>query len=169
MGKGSKKKQIRKREYEDAWQPVANRKDRPTPERRKKGEWVLLETEDAGIRHAKDVAAHPIDDLERRGVISGDQASAGRDFEALVRAATETDGVRDSCLTWQPKGYASDDGNVEAVRDRRELYLFLGVVRDRMLRRVCVDHVPPRPGQEGVLREALNEAERFFRPRWRAK
>lgn len=159
----------KKREYEDAWQPVPNRKDRPTPERRKKGEWILLDTEDAGIRHAKDTAAHPIDDLERRGVISGDQASAGRDFEALVRAATETEAVRDSCLTWQPKGYASDDGNVTAVRDRRELYLFLGVVRDRMLRRVCVDHEEPHPHQVGLLREALNEAERFFRPRWRAK
>lgn len=161
MGRKKPKPRIRQ-PHDDAWKPRHEiGKDRPTPERRKHGVWGLLDTEDAGVRFARDFASHPIDRLEHSGVLSSDQASAGRDFEALVRAATETPATRDSCLTWQPKGYESDDGNVDAVRDRRELYLFLGVVRDRILRRVCVQH--EEPADVGLLREALNEAARFFK------
>jgi len=159
----NKKRGKKHKEHADAWEPRPGRKDRPTPERRMKGKWGLLDTEDAGVRHAKDFEAHPIDSLEHRGVISNQQASAGRDFEALYRAAIQTPQTRDSCLTWQPKGYESDDGNFAAVEARRELYLFLGVARDRFLRRVCVDHQEPKPRDIGILRECLNECVRFFK------
>jgi len=150
-------------EKAQAWKPRPDRgKDRPTPERLALGKWALMSGDEAGIRHAKDFEAHPIDELEHKNAITNSQASAGRDFESLVRSATETTATRDSCMTWQPKGYESDDGNVNAVRDRQELYLFLGIIRDRQLRRVCVEHVAPKSAEIGILREALNEAERFF-------
>ena len=159
----NKKRGKKHKEHADAWEPRPGRKDRPTPERRLKGKWGLLETEDAGVRHAKDFHAHPIDSLEHRGVISNAQASAGRDFEKLYRAANGTGGIRDSTTLWEPKGHENDDGNVKAAEQRNELYLFLGVYRDKLLRRVCVHHSEPKPSEVGALREALNEAERFFR------
>lgn len=160
-----KRRKARQKHEQDSLTAPTRGKDRPTPERATRGIWGLFETEDAGIRHARDVASHPIDALEWRGVLSSDQASAGRDYEALYRAANEAPGIRDSCTLWEPKGYESDDGPIHAVRDRRELYLFLGVVRDRQLRRVCVEHVEPKPDEVGLLREALNECVRFFKPK----
>lgn len=157
------------------WEPQ-DQKDRPTPERLAKsgmrfekgkmtslGAWVLGETDRAGVSVAIDRSAHPIDDLERRGVLSNEQASAGRSFEELSRAATEVPGVRDSCTLWEPKGFESDDGNIDAVRAHRDLTRRLGMIRDQLLRRVCVYHEEPKPTEIGLLREALNEAGRFFR------
>jgi len=137
--------------------------ERPTPERANRGQWAVVETAEG--KHLRDMQSHPIDALEREGRLSSDQASAARDFEQLVRDATEIPGARDSCTIWEPRGHSSDDGPVRAVRERRELYLFLGVVRDRQLRRVCVDHVWPKPHEVGILREALNECCRFFKGR----
>jgi len=143
--------------------PPPRHNERPTPERAAHGRFVEMLTEDAGVKHARDVEAHPIDALEWRGVLSSDQASAGRDFEELYLRANEMPPARDSTTIWEPKGHDGGDGPVQAVRDRRELYLFLGVVRDRQLRRVCVDHVSPKPSEVGILREALNECARFFK------
>ncbi len=157
------------------WVPQDS-KSRPTPERLAKGgmkakggrldslgSWTLEATEDAGVTAAKDASAHPIDDLEFRGVISNDQASAGRDFERLYRHVNGNGGIRDSSTLFEPKGFDNDDGDANAERDRQELYLFLGVVRDRLLRRVCVHHEQPDASEVGLIREALNEAARFFK------
>ena len=106
--------------------------------------------------------ANPIDALEHSGQLSSDQASAARDFELLYHRAKATPGIRDSTTLWEPKAYDGGDGDPEAERDKRELYLFLGPVRYNFLCRVCVDHQALKPGMEGVLREMLNEAARFF-------
>jgi hypothetical protein len=132
----------------------------PTDERLAKGTFKKIGGKAASERYLIDVSAHPIDALQHTGQINADQAGAGRMFEELDRAATEVPGTRDSTTIWEPKGHSSDDGNIKAVRRRRELYLFLGVVRDRLLRRACVEHDPR--GDVGALREALNEAARFF-------
>ncbi|MEM6833299.1 MAG: hypothetical protein AAF562_06710 [Pseudomonadota bacterium] len=163
MGRRHKRQKKRTDTYKEAWEPRPGRKDRPTPERLLRGHWGLLDTEDAGTKHAKDFQAHPIDSLEHRGVISNEQASAGRDYEALYRAANGGGGIRDSTTLFEPKGHDNDDGNIPASRDRHELYLFLGVYRDRLLRRTCVDHLEPKVGEIGLLREALNECCRFFK------
>ena len=153
----------KKREHRETWTPrPESERDRPTPERRSKGEWTWVTTDRAGQKAAKDVKANPIDALEHSGALSSDQASAARDFELLYHRAKATPGIRDSTTLWEPKGFESDDGDIVAERDRRELYLFLGIVRDRQLRHVCVEHNEPRPDQVGLLREALNECARFF-------
>ena len=145
------------------WEP-RKEADRPTRERRKRGEWIVGQLEKNGPKVAQDAASTPIDRMAHAGVISNDQASAARDFEDLYRRASETGSVRDSCTIWEPQGHDETDGPVEAVRDRRELYLFLGTQRDMLLRHVCVEHrEPKRADQIGILREALNECCRFFK------
>lgn len=166
--KNRKRRQKRAEAPQAAAEDFGHPKARPTRERLQRGVWALREAEDedgnltAGLKHARDLEAHPIDRLENRSTITKEQAQAGRDFEALYRAANEAPGIRDSTTLWQPKGHENDDGNVAAVRDRKELYLFLGTMRDQLLRRVCVQHEYPRPREIAALREALSECERFF-------
>lgn len=153
-----------KAEHAQTWTPRPEKeKDRPTPERKAMGEWTWVTTQKAGGKAAKDMASHPIDRLEWAGVISNEQASAGRDFENLTRSATQSPGVRDSCTLWEPKGFESDDGNVSAVNRHRELCRMLGMLRDRRLRWVCVEQNHPKPQEIGQLREDLNECARFFK------
>ena len=144
--------------------PVYDAPDKvpPTPERLAVGVWQKTGGRAATERFLKDVSAHPIDALEHKGQLSAAQADAGRDYEELARAAMETPPTRDSTTIWEPQGHSSDDGNVKAVRRRRELYLSLGVVRDRQLWRVCVGHGTPKDSEIGLLREALNEVRRFL-------
>ncbi|MDP5216708.1 hypothetical protein Q5Y75_05715 [Ruegeria sp. 2205SS24-7] len=144
------------------WEPREDQ-DRPTLERRKRGDWVFIDTEIAGRRVAKDMASTPIDRLENSGALSNEQASAAREFESLYLRAQETPQARDSTTIWEPQGHDSGDGPVEAARDRKELYLFLGMQRDKLLRWICVDHNEPKLSEVGLLREALNEAVRFFK------
>lgn len=153
--------------HADRWKARPDReRDRPTPERKSKGTWVWTGTRQAGVIHPMDVAAHPIDALEHSGQLSNEQASAGRDFEALWNAAKQTPGIRDSTTLWEPKGHESDDGNIEAVTRYRELARRIGMLRDRQLIWVCVYHNAPRNQNEiAQLREALNEAARFFAPK----
>ena len=138
-------------------------RDRPTPERLLRGDWGLVEGGESGAMAAVDRSSHPIDRLAYAQVINSEQASAGRDFEALWRAALQTPQTRDSCMTWQPKGFESDDGNPAAVENYRGLARHLGMMRDRLLIRVCVEGHEPR--DVGDLREALNEAARWFAKR----
>lgn len=132
--------------------------EQPTPERLEKGVWLVDQKE-----ARRDVATAPIDRLEHSGTIDNDQASAGRQFEQLWRAQNEIHGIRDSCTIWEPKGFASDDGPIEAAERWRKLCRHLGMLREAQLRWVCVDHNDPRPRDIGALREALNEAIRFFK------
>lgn len=146
------------------WRPREG-KDRPTPERLRRGTWAFVETDDAGTRATRDYSSAPIDKMEQAGVLTKDQACAGRDYEELVRAASEGGGVRDSCTIWEPKGYESDDGPVEAKERLKAFERDLGKQRVARLRWVCVEHKPPRLHGEdvGMLREALNDAVRFFK------
>lgn len=136
--------------------------ERPTKERAKKGVWQTVKLERNGPKIDRDAIAHPIDKLEYEKIISNDQGSAGRDFEALYDAARQTPGTRDSTTLWEPKGFEADDGNVAAVTRYRALSRHLGMIRDAQLIRVCVEHKHPKPHEVGMLREALNEAHRFF-------
>lgn len=147
----------------DLWEP-RKEQDRPTPQRRQFGEWEIQRTERNGPKVARDMASTPIDEMAYTGVISQEQAQAGRDFEELYRAARETVTTRDSCTIWEPRGEDSSDGPVEAAERRRELRKELGGYYEAILRYTCVEHIPPRgPVQIGILREALNVAERFFK------
>lgn len=142
--------------------PSEPRKIRPTPERAARGEWVAVGGKAAVERHIRDVAAHPIDDLEHRGVISKEQADAGRQFEQLWRAANQVPGIRDSTTIWEPKGHDEGDGDVDSVKRKREIEAFLRKEQVRQLIWVCVQHEKIGPHNHGVLCETLNEAARFF-------
>ena len=134
------------------------------------GGWGLVDTGQGYA--ARDATAHPIDRLEQAGVISKDQAQAGRDFEALVRACTEVGGIRDSITLFEgPKGHESDDGPVDVKPALRQLERRLSREQLSELRRVCVEHGVPglSPRLLGALREGLNETERFFSPQMRRR
>lgn len=167
------------------WTPEAD-KDRPTPERLLKGGmraiahkqsitiaiggWGLVDT---GLGYAaRDYTAHPIDKMEQAGVISKDQAQAGRDFEALARACNEVGSLRDSITLFDgPKGHESDDGPVHIKPVLRDLERRLSPQQLSTLRHVCIEQGVPRMGPKplGLLREALNECQRFFSPQVRKR
>jgi hypothetical protein len=124
-----------------------------TPERRARGTW-------AGNQ---DLTTTPIDRLAYAGEISSEQASAGREYEAVYAAAREVPAARDSLTTWEPRGHDGDgEGPVEAARRYRELSVFVGHEHGARLWWVCVNHTMPPHRDYGALREALNEAVRFF-------
>ena len=154
-------------EHAETWTPRPDRgRDRPTRERKDRGDWIWINSKEAGVKAAKDVAAHPIDYLEHAGVITNTQGSAGRDYESLYRVCLEVEQARDCLTLWMPKGHASDDGPVEQKKRYRNLCREIGIVRESILRQVCVHERHPRGGDQiGALREALNEAERFFAKR----
>ena len=139
------------------WQDQPGKgKARPTPERLSWGDWRLVDSEIAGQKLAVDAAAHPIEALEYAEVLTSDQASAARDWESLYRLANEVGGIRDSTTLWEPKGYESDDGPVNAVRERRELYLALGTYSDQLLRDIILTPRQPKRREIEPLRIALD-------------
>jgi len=161
-----------KRENPESWTPRPDReRDRPTPERKARGQWVWVDTSKAGQRAARDMWAHPVDRLEYSQQIDNDQASAARDYEQLYRAAIQVGGIRDSTTLWEPKGHENDDGNVEGVKRYRQFCRAVGTVRERQLQWVCIEGKMPRskPDEIGQFREVLNEAARFFGYGRRAK
>lgn len=155
----TRKSRARKKPSESATQwedrPEAG-KARPTPERLSRGDWRLVDSEIAGHKTAIDASAHPIEALEYAEVLTSDQASAARDWESLYRAASETGGIRDSTTLWEPKGYESDDGPVNAVQERRELYLALGTYSDQLLREIILTPRRPKRNEIERLRIALD-------------
>jgi len=159
MGKRGKKPQKATRAHVEAPQ---RHKERPTVERMARGKWRLGETIDAGIKVAIDDAAHPLEALRHDGLISAEQYEAGCDYEALYRSQCEVPGSRDSTTIWEPKGYASDDGPIEERERYKALCRAIGMLCERRLWWVCVDHRMPRKHEVGQLREDLNEAWRFF-------
>lgn len=131
----------------DIWQPRPDSgKDRPTPERRAKGAFVLRETEDAGVTFAVDTAATMLDRLTVRGLLSADQCQAGHDYAALMERTRLVSQGR-SCLNFEPVGHDSDaeptHGELRDIQERRELYLACGVLTWAVLQRTCVDQQMP--------------------------
>lgn len=135
---------------------------RPTPERHAKGDWSFVRLEKNGPKAVRDMNAHPIDRLQRAGIITAEQASAAYDYEALYRASLQTPQARDSTTLWEPKGHESDDGNVEAVERYRKFCREVGMIRERQMQWVCVEQNDPKPHEVGPFRETLNEVERWF-------
>ena len=149
---------------DDAWRARPDKgRDRPTRERLQHGEWGLVDSDEAGARTAVDFASHPIDRLQVKDIIDNDQASAARQWESLYRAANECGGIRDSTTLWEPKGFESDDGPVDAVQERREVYLALGTLKDQLLRQIILTPRNPRTREIEMLREALDILVSFWK------
>lgn len=142
--------------------PRGQEMDIPTPERKKKGEWVAVALEKNGPKAVRDMHAHPVDRLQHSGQITPEQAAAAYDYEKLYRASLQTPQARDSMTLWEPKGHESDDGNPEAVKRYRDMCRKIGMIRERQLQWVCVELREPIGREVGQFREALNEASRYF-------
>jgi len=139
------------------------RKISPTPERQAKGVFKKVGGKAASVRYAVDVSAHPIDALRHTKQISQQQFEAAQDFEEAYRNALQVPGIRDSCTIWEPQGHQSDDGNPRAVALYRALSRRLTMIGESRMQSVIIYLTPPRNDRElGELREALNEAHRFF-------
>lgn len=143
-------------------EPPDGRTVKPTPERRKKGEWVWVAMGKNEPKAARDMKSHPIDAMSYTRTISHQQASAAYDYEAAYRAALQTPQARDSTTLWEPKGHESDDGNVDAVEKYRKLCRHLGMVRERQMQVVCIEGYMPKRHEIGEFRETCNEVARFF-------
>ncbi|MEL6361707.1 MAG: hypothetical protein AAFR21_11535 [Pseudomonadota bacterium] len=134
----------------------------PTEERKRFGVFQSVRVEKDGEKIWRDTAAHAIDDLERKEVITTNQANAARDYEELFRASRQIGGIRDSLTMFEPQGHDSTDGNVGAVRRMKALRMDLGVFGSRLLERVSVDNEYPSPREIERLRIALDACIDFF-------
>lgn len=135
--------------------------EKPTDERRRRGVWSEYKSKDRTERHERDVTAHPIDALEWDGVITSEQAQAGRDYEALM-ARTRLVSQGRSCLDMTPVGYGDGDhDDPQSWRSLKELEGRLGLFRSSLLRRVITGWRLLRM-EPPYLREALDIAQEHF-------
>jgi len=81
---------------------------RPTPERRRRGSYRLVDGEDAGIRVAIDERSTPLRDAYASGKLTPRQLDAGEKFEELYRIVMGSPGPR-SCLDWSPRGHSESE------------------------------------------------------------
>ena len=108
----------------------------PTDQRRQRGAWTRHKSKDRTEIHERDMRSNPIDALEHDGVITPEQAQAGRDYEALM-ARTRLVGEGRSCLNFEPVGYGdSDHDDADAWRSIRDLERKLGLFKASLLRRI---------------------------------
>lgn len=138
-------------------------KSRPTAERKDKGRFVLRDGEDAGVSIAVDEAAHILDVLHSRGVITGDQRDAGHDIAALLERTRLVSAGR-SCLDFTPVGHDDNreptHGELRDTQERNDLYLGVGMLTFRELRHVCHEGNPPRSVDR--LRDGLTFAAKMW-------
>lgn len=103
--------------------------DRPTPERRKKGRFRQVDTENAGESYYIDSATFDIDDMHDRGSISPEQWQAVERFADRVlayRAQAPIKSGSRSCLDFSPVGHDDSDGDPQVSADCREISDRLG-------------------------------------------
>ena len=137
-------------------------KARPTPERRAKGMFRLIDGEDAGVTVAVDQCTTMLDWLALRGHITGDQAQAGLMLAGLLDR-TRLVGQGRSCLDFSPVGHDGDEVSERQMRDeqdRAEVYLGCGTYTWAELRRVCQDGL--RPTDMDRLRTGLDFCAKFW-------
>jgi hypothetical protein len=134
---------------------------RPTAQRLQKGVFVLRDTEDAGVRHAVDTAAHPLDVMRQNGTLTEEQATAGFDMANLI-AMTRMVSQGRSCLDFSPVGHDGNlSDNAQAGSDRTRLYSDMGQARWAECYRVCAEG--RRPSNMAVLRDGLDVCVKFFK------
>lgn len=138
-------------------------KARPTPERLRKGDFVLRDGEDAGVTFAVDQSVTELDRLRKSGIITPDQSQGGHDFAALMDRTRLTSPGR-SCLNFDPVGYDGDAAPSHTAerdtRERAEIYMACGVAAFAELRRVCCDH--HAPSNIIMLRRGLDTCAKFW-------
>ena len=117
-------------------------KARPTPERKAKGQFRLIDGEDAGVTIAVDEESTILDKLRRADLITHDQCEAGHDFAALMMRTRLVSQGR-SCLDFSPVGYDGDFEDEQSIRDNETRTRIFAKCRGPWvwpeLRRVCVE------------------------------
>ena len=146
------------------WEPrPESGKDRPTPERKAKGNFRLVDGEDAGVTVAIDTEATILDRLAAKGIVTQAQAQGGHDFAALIERTRLVSQGR-SCLNFEPVGYDDDrepsHAELRDIEERREIYLACGTITFAEMRRVCCDG--QRPSDLRRLREGLDLCVKFW-------
>lgn len=129
----------------DVWEDREG-KARPTPERRAKGQFRLIDGDDAGVTVAVDQCATMLDWLSARHRITPEQHAAGIMLTGLLDR-TRLGSRGRSCLDFSPVGHDGDEISEQAIRDEQEradVYLGVGMASWAELRRVCQDHEKPR-------------------------
>lgn len=138
-------------------------RDRPTPERLRRGDWETRDSERAGMSYAVDKQSHALDMLRERGLLSDELVMAGEDFARLVLRNRLTSEGR-SCLNFDPVGYDNDLPDDAQSRELfNEVYLALGTLTYRLLRKVCVESEYPGPHQLDRLNDGLETCVTFFK------
>lgn len=137
-------------------------KDRPTPERKTKGAFRLVDGEDAGVTVAVDMESTLLDRLASRRIITPEQAQGGHDFASLMERTRLVSQGR-SCLNFEPVGHDESEPTHAELRDqqeRREIYLACGSLTFAELRRTCCDERMPKDILR--LREGLDLCVKFW-------
>ena len=140
-------------------------KDRPPPERVRRGEYRIADGEDAGGSYAIDLASCPIDAALTSGQLrlgSGNEGvrwEAAKVFETLRRRLSGSPSQR-SCLDFSPMGFDASDGDPEAEADEKELRKALGFRHWRELDAVCYRHEPINSLQ--ILCDGLDRVADFY-------
>lgn len=149
----------------EIWEPREG-KERPTPERRAKGAFVLRDTEDAGVTVAVDEGATELDRLAIRGIITEDQRQAGHDLAQVLHRTRLTSAGR-SCINMEPVGYQSledSEDDWQAKRDNQQRHAVWLRCKGPWvwpeLIRVCRDDEPCR--HVPSLRDGLDIAMKVF-------
>lgn len=131
---------------------------RPTPERIRRGAYVLVDAEDAGVRYAQDLAADPVAAAEMQGLLEPHHVDAFRQFEALARRMMGSPGQR-SCLDFTPVGHDDSDGDPEAEREWKDVRAYLGGQYLSVAIAMAYEQVP---AQRTLVRETGNKLATFF-------
>lgn len=142
-------------------------KGRPTPERRRRGAFVLIDGDEAGVAIAVDAAATMLDQLRLAGLISDLQAQAGHDLAALIDRTQIGPPLR-SCLDFAPRGHTGDrpptHGELRDLAERAALIRITGAAGWALLRAVVLEQrAPTGTGNLGRLRAGLDAVAAFWR------
>lgn len=130
--------------------------NRPTPERRVRGEWAKPPKGEPGPM--VDLAPDMIGRLLADQRITRQQEQAARLFQEL-RAGFEAElGVPGygSCLNDSRAGYDATDGNAEAIAAWRRMEVRIGRVKSALLQHETAKGADQQPNDLGALRNALD-------------
>ena len=124
-----------------------NGKARPTPERRRRGAFVLQDGDEAGVTVAVDGAATLLDRLRMAKLISDVQCRAGLDLAALFDRTRQGTQMR-SCLDFTPVGFDPEreptHGELRDIAERAQLHRIIGAAPWALMRAVCLEQRGPR-------------------------
>lgn len=143
---------------------------RPTPERRKRGAYRLVDGENAGERYAYDDCSTPLRHahFHTPKKLTKTELEAGERFEALCRIVRGSPGPR-SCLDWSPRGYGETptEYHARAWSEFKDIGWGMGKVAFNVMISVCYFHEATGPRRDDAFRwKRLKQGLEFCRKYW---